>query len=247
MYCNRRFEYPRCAGALAIIIGLFLACGAAKALADEELREWSDGTGRHKLTAKLQGYSQDLVTLEMAEGKLMEIDLGKLNADDQKYVLAHRASLKKLDDSPFKEKNAARIEKLETQLKEVRRQIKETGQAANENADKLEGLERKLDTKIEECRSEVADLVRQLFYVNLRAAAAHLDALLLEQQLSKAEVSCLEEQVRSVEQMLKIADARYQNGRTSVADVLAVKAGLCSYKGCLAWAKGEVKECQKEY
>jgi hypothetical protein len=242
-----RFEDRRGASALAVILGLFLTSGAAKALADEELREWSDAAGRHKLTARLQASSDGAVTLEMADGKLMEIEFTKLSENDRKYVNTHRANLKKPDDNPFKEKNAAKIEKLQAQLKEAREQIDEIWQAAKDNAHKLNNVERTLGAKIEDCRSEVADVARQVFYVNFRAVAAHLDLLLLGQQFSKVEVSCLEEQVRGAEQILKIADARYQNGRTSFADVLVVKAGLCMYRGCLAWAKGELKQCQKEY
>ena len=108
-FCERRFEDQCGASVLAVILGLFLTCGAAKALADEELREWSDTTGRHKLTARLQAFSQDTVTLEMANGKLMEIQVGKLVAKDRQYVLTHDADLKKADDNPFEEKNAAKL------------------------------------------------------------------------------------------------------------------------------------------
>jgi hypothetical protein len=246
-FFQTRFADRRGASALAVVLRLFLTCSAARAVAEEALREWSDAAGRHKLTAKLQASSDGAVTLEMADGKLMEIQFTKLSENDRKYVNTHRENLKKPDDNPFKDKNAAKIEKLETRIKAAQREIDEAARAARENADKVNDLERKLDSKIEECRSEVADVARQLFYVNLRAAAARLDALLLDQQLSKLEVSCLEEQIKSVELAYKIADARYQNGRTSVADVLEVKAGLCMYKGCLAWVKGELKQCQKEY
>ena len=109
---------------------MFLTCGAAKALAVEELREWSDTTGRHKLTARLQAFAQDTVTLEMADGKLMEIQIGRLGTKDRQYVLTHHADLKKADDNPFQEKNAARLEKLEAKLGESQRQVEEIAKAA---------------------------------------------------------------------------------------------------------------------
>ncbi len=242
-----RFENPRGAIAIPAIIGLFLTCGAAKALAGEELREWSDAAGRHKLTARLQAFSDGTVTLQMADGKLMEIESRKLSADDRKHVLAHRADLKKPDDSPFKEKNAVKVEKLEAQLKETKRQIEENAEAAKENVDKLERLERSLKGDIEGIRIDLAELGRQLYCVNLRAAAAHLDVLLLDQKFSPFEASCLEEQVRGAEDVFKMLDARYQNGRSSLVEPLAAKAGLCTYKGCLAWVKGDLRQCQKEY
>ena len=144
IFCKRRFEDQRGAGVLAAVIGLFLACGAAKALADEELREWSDTAGQHKLTARLQAFSQGGVTLETADGKLMEIEYGKLSTKDREYVLAHDAALKKADDNPFKEKNAAKLERLEAKLEATQRQVEENAQAAKENAEKVKDLEAKL-------------------------------------------------------------------------------------------------------
>ena len=215
IFCKRRFEDQRGAGVLAAVIGLFLACGAAKALADEELREWSDTAGQHKLTARLQAFSQGAVTLETADGKLMEIEYGKLSTKDREYVLAHDAALKKADDNPFKEKNAAKLEKLEAKLEESQRQVDVMAQ--------------------------------QLILVKLLAAAARVDALLLDQQFSKVEASCLEEQVRGAEGNFKVMDARYKAGTVTGADPLEAKVGLCMFKGCLAWVKGDLLKCQKEF
>ncbi len=160
MFCKRRFEDQRGASVLAVVIGLFLTCGAAKALADEELREWSDATGRHKLTARLQAYSEGAVTLQTADGKLLEIEIGNLSANDRKYVVAHCADLKKREENPFKEKNAAKLEKLGAKLEklgakleESRRQIEENAQAARDNAANLKELE----AKLAESQSQVDD------------------------------------------------------------------------------------------
>ena len=43
IFCKRRFEDQRGAGVLAAVIGLFLACGAAKALAE---RSFASGATR---------------------------------------------------------------------------------------------------------------------------------------------------------------------------------------------------------
>ena len=225
------------------VIGLFLACGAAKALADEELREWSDTAGQHKLTARLQAFSQGGVTLETADGKLMEIEYGKLSTKDREYVLAHDADLKKADDNPFKEKNAAKLERLEAKLEATQRQVEDNAQAAKENAEKVKDLEAKLAAS----QRQVDDLAQQLILVKLRAAAARADALLLDQQFSKAEASCLEEQVQGAEANLKVQDARREVGTVTRADPLDAKAVLCMLKGCLAWVKGDLLQCQKEY
>src|SRR5208282_2528330 len=158
MFCKRRFEDQRGASVLAFVLGLFLTCGAAKALAAEELREWSDTTGRHKLTARLQASSQNTVTLEMADGKLMEIEIGKLGTKDRQYVLTHHGDLKKPDDNPFKEKNAAKLEKLEAKLEGSQRQVEEHAKAATENAAKLA----KLEAKLEESQRQVDVMAQQL-------------------------------------------------------------------------------------
>ena len=250
LFCKRRFEDQRGASVLAVVVGLFFACGAAKALADEGLREWSDTTGRHKLTARLQAFSQDTVTLEMADGRLMEIKIGKLGTKDRPYVLTHQANLKKADDNPFQEKNAAKLEKLgtklekfEAELEESQRQVEENAKEARENAAKLKELEAKLEAS----QGKVNDMAQQLILVKLRAAAARVDALLLDQQFSKVEASCLEEQVRGAEENLTVLDAKHKAGVLTLADPLEAKAGLCMFKGCLAWVKGDLRQCQKEY
>ncbi len=63
-------------------------------------------------------------------------------------------------------------------------------------------------------------MARQLILVKLRAAAGRADALLLDQQFSKVDVGCLEEQVRGAEANLKVADARLEAGVVSEVDPL---------------------------
>ena len=142
------------------------------------------------------------MTLETADGKLMEIEYGKLSTKDREYVLAHDAALKKADDNPFKEKNAAKLERLEAKLEATQRQVEDNAQAAKENAEKVKDLEAKLAAS----QRQVDDLAQQLILVKLRAAAARADALLLDQQFSKAEASCLEEQVQGAEANLKVQE-----------------------------------------
>ena len=250
MFCKRRFEDQRSASVLAVIIGLFLTCGAAKALADEELREWGDTTGGHKLTARLQAFSKGGVTLETADGKLMEIQIEKLSAKDRDYVLTHHADLKKADDNPFKETNAvklekleAKLEKLEAKLEKLESKLKAIQRQVGDNAAKAKELE----AKLEACQRQVDVMDQQLILDKLRAAAARADALLLDQQFSKVEVSCMEEQVRGAEGNLKVWDARREAGTVGGAGPLEAKAGLCMFKGCLAWVKGDLRQCQKEY
>ena len=56
-----------------------------------------------------------------------------------------------------------------------------------------------------------------------------------------------EEQVRGAEETLMIQDARVKAGTVTGADPLEAKAVLCMFKGCLAWVKGDLLQCQKEY
>ena len=54
-------------------------------------------------------------------------------------------------------------------------------------------------------------MAQQLILVKLLAAAARVDALLLDQQFLKVETSCLEEQVRGAEGNFKVMDAQVQS------------------------------------
>ncbi len=165
----------------------------------------------------------------------------------EQYVRTHQANLKKADDNPFKEKNAAEIEKLQAKLEETQRQAERNAQAANENADKARELERKLNDTQRQVREMGQQLTDQLNSVRLRAAAARADDLLLEREFSKTDISCLEEQIRGAEKYLAVQDARLEAGIVIEVDRFEVKASLGMFKGCLAWVKGDLLQCQKEY
>ncbi len=79
---------------LKSLVCCFFFCWVANALADE-IRTWSDATGRFKIEAKLVSQKDGKVKLERSDGKSIEIELSKLSEADQKY-------LKESKDNPFK-------------------------------------------------------------------------------------------------------------------------------------------------
>ena len=85
------------AGLLALI-----AATAPIAWSAEEMRTWSDATGKHKVEAKFKEVADGKVTLVRQEGGLMEMALTKLSADDQAYVAKRVAEA---EDDPFKLKS----------------------------------------------------------------------------------------------------------------------------------------------
>jgi hypothetical protein len=84
---------------LAVALGT-LSASIALALADGELRTWSDATGKFKIEARFVSQYKSKVTLKDKDGKLFEIETTKLGAEDQK----HRAELAKMPmaEDPFK-------------------------------------------------------------------------------------------------------------------------------------------------
>ncbi len=78
---------------LVITLGMLVSYGSvAKA---DDLRTWSDATGRFKIEAKLISNKEGKVKLERADGKSVEIDVAKLSEEDQKF-------LKEIELNPFK-------------------------------------------------------------------------------------------------------------------------------------------------
>lgn len=70
-------------------------------VAAQEMRTWSDASGKFKIKAKFVSEDGGTVTLETEDGKELEIELKKLNSADQKVI----AELKKeMSDNPFKSK-----------------------------------------------------------------------------------------------------------------------------------------------
>lgn len=84
---------------LAVALGTMTAA-VALAVADGELRTWTDSTGKFKVEARFVSQEKDKVTLKDKDGKLFEIETAKLSADDRK----HLAELAKapMPDDPFK-------------------------------------------------------------------------------------------------------------------------------------------------
>lgn len=51
-----------------------------------EMRTWSDATGVFKVEAELVSFANGKVYLKLASGKVIDVDMRKLSADDQEYV-----------------------------------------------------------------------------------------------------------------------------------------------------------------
>jgi WD40 repeat protein len=75
--------------------------------ADQELRTWTDITGKHKIKGTFVSLDDGKVTLEKADGSAIEIDLAKLSKADQKYVAE---AMKSADDNPFETKEPSPFE-----------------------------------------------------------------------------------------------------------------------------------------
>ena len=65
---------------VCLAAGLIVACCAARAMADEEAREWADRSWQTQGYSDADAFDHGKVTLEKVDGKLLEIELGKLSA-----------------------------------------------------------------------------------------------------------------------------------------------------------------------
>lgn len=85
---------------------LFLCVGlvVATAARGQELRTWTDSTGRFTLLAKFVSLKDGQVTLTREDGSQMTIELEKLSEDDQEYVdkIGAENPFQPAGDSPFK-------------------------------------------------------------------------------------------------------------------------------------------------
>ncbi len=71
-------------------------------LAAQDMRTWSDASGKFKIKAKFVSEDAGTVTLETDDGKELEIEVKKLSSADQKVI----ADLKKeMSNNPFKAKD----------------------------------------------------------------------------------------------------------------------------------------------
>lgn len=70
--------------------------------AKDELRTWTDKSGRNKIKAKFVKLEEDVVTLEKDDGEEIEIELKKLSTADAKFATQ---AAKESEDNPFKSKS----------------------------------------------------------------------------------------------------------------------------------------------
>ena len=131
---------------------------------------------------------------------------------------------------------AARAAEQDAEAERQRRLAEDRAQEARENAAKLQASERHVEV-----------MAQELIQAKIRETAARADALLPDQQFSKVEIGYLEEQVRAAEATLQVLDARYAAGTVTFVNPIEAKAGVCMAKGRLAWAKGDLLQCRKEY
>ncbi|MFZ5829964.1 MAG: SHD1 domain-containing protein [Planctomycetota bacterium] len=81
----------RCGLAPLLVLGLVMAASAA-AVADNELRTWTDGTGKYTIRGTFKGESGGSVSLMREDGQEVRIPLEKLSAADQKLVAELKAA-----------------------------------------------------------------------------------------------------------------------------------------------------------
>ena len=92
----RRFPSRNSCWIWATYVACIFAAGHS-ARAEEEMRTWSDATGKYKMEARYTGMKGTKVQLTRSNGKKMEIDRKQLGEDDQKYLDSLDAK-----NSPFK-------------------------------------------------------------------------------------------------------------------------------------------------
>ncbi len=68
---------------LLVLAGLFLGGHRSNA---EELRTWTDSSGKHEIRAEFIRFKGDKVTLQKEDGKKITLALSKLSDDDQEFV-----------------------------------------------------------------------------------------------------------------------------------------------------------------
>lgn len=88
-------------------IALFFGLTAvlAGAVGAQEMRTWSDSTGRYKIEGKFVDLSGGKVTIERPDGSKFEIEISKLSQDDRKFAAEQAANpFRPAEDNPFKPK-----------------------------------------------------------------------------------------------------------------------------------------------
>ena len=77
----------------------------------DDFRTWTDATGKFQIKAKFVALKDGKVTLEKDDGKVVEIDVSKLSAADQKAAKDAAAAAATKEDDPFKPKNVTLLPK----------------------------------------------------------------------------------------------------------------------------------------
>ncbi|HVX13033.1 MAG TPA: SHD1 domain-containing protein [Pirellulales bacterium] len=124
----------RCIRLACLLGGIWLAVGLASAPA-EELRTWTDSTGKHKIKGSFVSLEDGTVTLEKDDGSTLEIELKKLSKADQKYVAE---AVKSGGDNPFQTKDP---NPFESKTKKKPKKSKPTRPAEDEGDDDSGGGE----------------------------------------------------------------------------------------------------------
>lgn len=90
------------AGRWVLVLNLVLF--AFSAFGEDEMRTWSDASGKHKIKAKLEAVEDGKAILLRDTGKKMTIDVDKLCKADQDYIAEHApdSPFQDADESPFK-------------------------------------------------------------------------------------------------------------------------------------------------
>lgn len=83
---------------------LLMLLAAATLSFAEDVRTWTDASGKNKVDAKFVSLKDGKVTLEKKDGKKIVIALAKLSTDDRRYA-EEAAKKEKEDDNPFKPKD----------------------------------------------------------------------------------------------------------------------------------------------
>jgi hypothetical protein len=106
-----RHRRPIAIGAWLALVALLLVLSVAGGVVSaQELRTWTDSTGRFKIEGKLKSHVGGKVVLERRDGSLVEIELKKLSDADQKLIEEQDAAnpFRPVEaENPFKPQGAA--------------------------------------------------------------------------------------------------------------------------------------------
>jgi WD40 repeat protein len=89
------------------LLWLNLVFIASAAYGADDMRTWSDASGKHKIKAKLEAVEDGKAILLRDTGKKMTIDVAKLSKADQDYIAEHAS------DSPFQDAEETPFESAE--------------------------------------------------------------------------------------------------------------------------------------